>query len=154
MNFRCGGTGHKARDCTSTLHNGNQLKTTGATTRSDASSNASTHQIFTTYGEEDDESYIRYEIEGLTFGNDTPRPIRSTWAPPRPPTPRWPLQQQGYAVEDDREDEYTHFTMEGYAGDAETQTEEMSVVSSITDYFMQMNDDEYKVPRAHHDTSL
>ena len=32
--------------------------------------------------------------------------------------------------------------MEGYAGDEETQTEEMSVVSSITDCFMQTNDDD------------
>ena len=79
--FRCWGTGHKAQDCTTPPHNENQLTTTGSAARSDTSSGASNHHIFTTFGEEDDDSYVRYEMEGVRFGDDNPRPIRSTWVP-------------------------------------------------------------------------
>ena len=44
--------------------------------------------------------------------------------------------------------EYIRPILEGYeGGDDETQVEEMSVVSSITDCFMQTDEEEREVPR-------
>ena len=80
------------------------------------------------------------------FTNNNLRPVRSTWAPPRPPTPRWPLQERNHTAARDEGYEYIRPIMEGYeGGDDETQIEEMSVVSSITDCFMQADDEEFQV---------